>query len=356
MATILVIEDEEDIRLNLAELLTLAQHNVLTAANGKEGVELAQTGQPDLIISDITMPCIDGFGVLHILKKHSATKDIPFIFLTSKSEMGNLRMAMNLGANDYIIKPFEGNDLLSAVETRVKTNSNVSSPQAPVMSIPGNELLTIPTVAVSQNPLMQLMEACDVMEYSRKQVIYKEGSTPRFLYFIKKGKVRTYKSHEDGKDLVMGLYGEDDFIGYAPLLEGVFHIETAEATEDVELVLIPKTEFEKHIERYPEVMKHFIAILARNLMEKEDQLLSVAYSTLRKKVAGALVSLGKKYHKQREGSYTINMSRDELASIAGTATESLIRTLTEFKHEKLIDMNNGAISILNNQKLEYLIR
>lgn len=354
MATILVIEDEEDIRLNILELLSLANHKVITATNGKEGIEVAQRTIPDLIISDIMMPLIDGFGVLHILKKDPKTRDIPFVFLTSKNEVNNFRQAMHLGANDYIVKPFEGSELLNTVDTvlsalpdkaRVAVTPESSSEPAPVAS-----------VQTAQDPLMDLVEASDITEYCRKQVIYKEGSIPRFLYYIKKGKIRTFKSHEDGKDLVMGLYGETDFIGYAPLLEGIAHIETAEAIEDTELVMIPKIEFEKLIAAKPEVMKRFVVILTKNLIEKEDQLLGAAYNTLRKKVAGALVLLGKKYSRQLEQPYIISMSRDELASIAGTATESLIRTLTEFKQEKLIDMNNGAISILDERKLEHLLR
>ncbi len=358
MATILVIEDEEDIRLNISELLSLAKHNVLTAANGKEGVEIARSEHPDLIISDIMMPYIDGFGVLHILKKDRETYNIPFIFLTSKIEIENLRQAMTLGANDYIIKPFEGSELLNTVETRLKIAHEFLQQRQVQPAVPGRlakEAVTVDIAGPARDPLSELLDRCDVAEYLKKQVIYKEGAVPRFLYYIKKGKVKTFKSHEDGKDLVMGLFGEHDFIGYAPLLESVFHIETAEATEDTELILIPKTDFEKLIEVHPQVMKQFIVLLAKNLMEKEEQLLGVAYNTLRKKVAGALVSIGKKY-KYKDEHYAISMSRDELASIAGTATESLIRTLTEFRHEKLIGMDNGAITITDVQRLEHLLR
>lgn len=352
MAKVLLIEDDEDIRLNVAEILTLVNHEVFVATNGREGVDLAKKEHPDIIVSDVMMPLIDGFGVLHVLKKDPATSTIPFIFLTSKSEACNLREAMRLGANDYIIKPFEGSDLLNALETRLKDVS-----VQPVKELnPNTADISHSLDKAATDPMQELLNNCESAEYGKKQIIYKEGSTPRYLYFIKSGKVRTYKSHEDGKDLVMNLYGKNDFVGYAPLLEGVFQVETAETMEDTELILIPKKDFEKLVEQYPEVTKKFMGLLARNLLEKEEQLLGAAYNTLRKKVASALVSLGRKYKIEQEQNYIIIMSRDELASIAGTATESLIRTLTDFKHERLIDMKNGGIVIIDQHKLQQLLR
>src|SRR5688572_2081509 len=118
MKTILVIEDNEDIRENVAEILTLADYNVLTAPNGKEGIDSARKNIPDLIICDIMMPGVDGYGVLHVLNKEPQTQNIPFIFLTSKSERSDFRAAMEMGADDYITKPFAGNELLNAIESR----------------------------------------------------------------------------------------------------------------------------------------------------------------------------------------------------------------------------------------------
>ena len=125
MTTILVIEDNEDIRENVEEILTLSDYKVLTAANGKEGVEAATSKKPDLIICDIMMPGIDGYGVLHVLHKDPATQDIPFIFLTSKSERSDFRAAMEMGADDYITKPYTREELLSAIDTRLKRSMEI---------------------------------------------------------------------------------------------------------------------------------------------------------------------------------------------------------------------------------------
>lgn len=347
MTKILLIEDDEDIRLNIAEVLQLARYDVVSACNGKEGVEMVRTEHPDLIVCDVMMPVMDGFGVLHVLQMDEKTQNIPFIFLTSKNSISDLRHAMNLGADDYIIKPFEGSDLLDAIGNRLKKAEQAMKAIAQETSPE--------TTFSSGDPLASLIDSCEVAAYKKKQVIFKEGSTPRFLYYIKKGKVRTYKSHEYGKDLVVGLFGENDFVGYTPVFENSFHIETAEVIEDAELVLIPRKSFEDIVNTYPQVQKKFVGLLAKNLAEIEEQVLGFAYNTLRKKVAKALVTLGTKYRASEEKQYTVNMSREDLASLAGTATESLIRTLSEFKQEKLIDIQNGTITIVDTERLQHLV-
>ena len=120
MKTILLIEDNTDVLETTKEILELADYTVLTALEGKTGVELAKNEKPDLIICDIMMPELDGYGVLNILGKNPNTSSIPFIFLTAKTDKNDIRKGMNLGADDYITKPFEETELLDAVEMRLK--------------------------------------------------------------------------------------------------------------------------------------------------------------------------------------------------------------------------------------------
>src|SRR5690606_18791830 len=110
-------------RENTSEILSLANYDVITAENGKIGVELAQKENPDLIICDIMMPELDGFGVLHILSKKPETARIPFIFLTAKAEKTDIRKGMNLGADDYLTKPFDDTDLMNAIEARFRKSA-----------------------------------------------------------------------------------------------------------------------------------------------------------------------------------------------------------------------------------------
>jgi len=120
MKKILLIEDDDDIRENTKEILALAQYNVFTAINGKEGVETALKEKPDIIICDIMMPILDGYGVLHLLSKNTETAHIPFIFLTAKADQIDFRKGMEMGADDYITKPFDDIQLLNAIEVRLK--------------------------------------------------------------------------------------------------------------------------------------------------------------------------------------------------------------------------------------------
>eukprot|EP01089_Gocevia_fonbrunei_P000369 TRINITY_DN10383_c0_g1_i1.p1 TRINITY_DN10383_c0_g1~~TRINITY_DN10383_c0_g1_i1.p1 ORF type:complete len:172 (+),score=35.60 TRINITY_DN10383_c0_g1_i1:112-627(+) len=120
MKRILLIEDNKDVRENTADILELANYEVATAENGKIGVELAEKFRPDVIICDIMMPELDGYGVLEILGKNSTTASIPFIFLTAKTDRAEVRLGMNLGADDYLTKPFEEKELLEAISSRLR--------------------------------------------------------------------------------------------------------------------------------------------------------------------------------------------------------------------------------------------
>ncbi|MBU0474440.1 MAG: response regulator [Bacteroidetes bacterium] len=120
MYKILVIEDDSKLRKNICELLENEDYKVEHAENGLIGVEMARTTYPDLIISDIMMPKMNGFEVLKELLKDEETASIPLIFLTAKAEVESFREGMNLGADDYLFKPFRITDLLTAIETRLK--------------------------------------------------------------------------------------------------------------------------------------------------------------------------------------------------------------------------------------------
>jgi len=117
---ILLIEDNDEIRENTSEILELANYKVTVAENGKVGVAKAMTEKPDLIICDIMMPVLDGYGTLHLLSKNDELNCIPFIFLTAKSDRADLRKGMEMGADDYITKPFTDLELLNAIERRLK--------------------------------------------------------------------------------------------------------------------------------------------------------------------------------------------------------------------------------------------
>jgi CRP/FNR family transcriptional regulator, cyclic AMP receptor protein len=351
MKKILLIEDNDDIRNNTAEILELSNYTVITAENGKTGVEKAIEHTPDLIICDIMMPVLDGYGVLHAVHKNEAIKNTPFIFLTAKTERGDFRKGMELGADDYITKPFDGTELLNAVDSRLKKLDLLKQVFNPGM----DGLNNLMEASFGTNALQSLAENRSINKYKKKQNIYTEGNHPNRLYYVVKGKVKTYKTNDDGKELVTDLFSPGDFLGYIAMLEGTVYKDTAEALEETELAVIPKEEFDDLLNKNAEVAKKFIQLLAQNVSAKENQLLGLAYNSLRKKVAEALVQLQKKYQKTTDEKFTIDISRENLATIAGTATESLIRTLSDFRSEKLIDIKDGGIAIINQKKLENLL-
>ena len=351
MNTILLIEDNFEVRENIAEILELANYKVITAENGKVGVEKAMQEKPDLIICDIMMPVLDGYGVLHLINKNEQLRHVPFIFLTAKAERTDFRKGMEMGADDYITKPFTDIEILNSIERRLRKVEMLKKEYAPdMMGI--QELMKD---SGREDALKALSEGRNINHYKKKQLIFSEGNHPVRLYFVQKGKVKTFKSNDDGKELTVGLYSEGEFFGYISLLENSIYKETAEAMEDSEVAIIPREDFESLINENPDVAKRFIRMLASNLSEKEEQLLGLAYNSLRKRVADALLTLQKKYHKAGSEQFSIHISREDLANIAGTATESLIRTLSDFRSEKLIDIRDGNIIILNEKKLSLML-
>ena len=120
MKKILVIEDESEMRRNLTTILRLEKFHPLPAENGRVGLELAKKERPDLILCDVMMPELDGYGVIAALRVDAETVTIPFIFLTAKGEKPDIRAGMNLGADDYLTKPVAKADLLAAIHSRLQ--------------------------------------------------------------------------------------------------------------------------------------------------------------------------------------------------------------------------------------------
>jgi CRP/FNR family transcriptional regulator, polysaccharide utilization system transcription regulator len=347
MKKILLIEDNKQIRENTAEILELANYKVLTSKNGKEGVAAAQKEKPDVIICDIMMPELDGYGVLHMLSKDAATATIPFIFLTAKTERSDMRKGMEMGADDYLTKPFSEVELLNAIESRLKKADVLNKEYQ--RNIEGlNEFIS---EANGLDKLKKLSEETDVTTYTKKEPIYRAGAFPKGLYLLLKGKIKASLANEDGKEFVTGLYKEGDFFGYLALMEDTRHTDNAVALEDSDVCLIPRENFYDLLYKNADVSRKFIKMLSDNLRDKESQLLKLAYNSVRKRIAESLVTLHDRYKKDGEKQFSMNISREDLASMVGTASETLIRTLSDFKEEKLIEVKGRDIVIVNYDKL-----
>jgi CRP-like cAMP-binding protein len=348
MKKILIIEDNLEVRENTSEILVLANYNVVTAENGKIGVELAQKENPDLIICDIMMPELDGYGVLHILSKKPETARIPFIFLTAKTEKTDVRKGMTLGADDYLTKPFDDTDLLNTIEARLR-KSELQHKSYPSTAEGLDSFIHDAQHALN---LKELCKDKKVKVFKKKADIFMEGDTPNALYFIKSGSVKTYKTNIDGKELITNLYKTNDFFGFESLLEDKPQQESAIATEDSEIVMLPKIDFLTLLQSQREISTTFISLLCKKVADKEAQLLNLAYNSVRQRTAEALLKI---YNHQNEKD-SLTVPREDLAKMVGTAAESVIRVLSDFKDEGLINIVSGKVKILSAPKLEQVVK
>jgi CRP-like cAMP-binding protein len=294
------------------------------------------------------MPELDGYGVLHLLRKNSDTQNIPFIFLTAKTERSDFRKGMEMGADDYVTKPFEDIELLNAIEVRLR-KSAVLANQYPSTPQGLNEFIKD---VKNSGLLKQLADQYDVESYHKKQSLYSEGKRPRFLFYLVSGKVKAFKTHEDGKEYITDLFSAGDFLGYTALIEDKNYDDNTSILEDAEIMQIPKEDFLQMIYNDINIANKFIHIVTQNVKQKEERLINLAYSSLRKRVAKALVEVSSKFKAQNS---PLEISRDDIAQYIGTATESLIRTLSDFKDEKLIEIKSGKIIVIDNEKLKHLL-
>ncbi len=345
MKKILLIEDNNEIRENTAEILELDGYKVITAENGKTGVELALKETPDLIICDIMMPVLDGYGVLHLLSKHAHTESIPFIFLTAKADRGDYRKGMEMGADDYITKPFEDVELLNAIESRFKKQGLIGKKYEKMGGL--EELVRD---VGGDADLHKLRENREMRMYKKKSEIYREGDHPFYLFYIESGRVKTYKTNEDGKELIVGLYSAGDYFGHANLMTETPYTDSAAALDESRISLIPKSDFNDLLYKNKQVSKKFIGILSKEISENEEQLLKLAYNSVRKRVSEALIKFFE-HIDSKDADKGVKISREDISNVAGTSLETAIRTLSDFKDEKLIDIVSGKIKILEMSKL-----
>jgi CRP-like cAMP-binding protein/CheY-like chemotaxis protein len=344
MKKILIIEDNRDIRENLSEILSLSGYEPHVAENGKEGVALARDKQPDLILCDIMMPELDGYGVLHILSRSAVTAHIPFVFLTAKAEKEDFRLGMSLGADDYITKPFDDAALLQTIENRLKKSERLQA----ASSLTSGSLEFFIDEARAMQAIKNLSENRELRHYKKKDPIFSVGEIPRWLYFVEKGQVKVFKTNEDGRELIVEVAQKGDFLGFLALFSQDAYTESAAALDDCVLKMVPRQDFTALVFGNRDVNARFIKMLAKHITDREDQLLELAYSSVRRRVAIALM------HLHDQNGPHIQMLRDDLAALAGTAKETLIRTLSDFRSEGLLDIKDNVITLLKAERLRNL--
>jgi CheY-like chemotaxis protein len=348
---IIVIEDNYTVRDNLCEILELADYDVDSAENGKIGIEKIRLNHPDLIICDVMMPVLDGYGVLKILNKDPQVNHIPFIFLTAKSEKEDQRKGMGLGATDYITKPFDDVELLEAIEIRLDKAAKL---QSTFLKAP-QELNGFFSEVKANADLIELTDNREIRKYKAKDQIYEVNGTPRWLYFLSEGQVKLYYTNEVGKELITQVVREGEFFGFNDLLDDKVYQQSAAALKDSEIRLIPKADFTSMLFSNRDFSIQFIKMISNKAIETERQVIEMAYNSVRKKVANALISFATQSNNSNIQNIIINQSREDLAAKAGTAKETLIRTLSDFKDENLLKIEARQITITDLNILKELI-
>lgn len=343
---IAVIEDDRIMRENISELLELTGYVVESAENGKLGVKLVKEFEPDLILCDVMMPELDGYGVIYILSKDPKTASIPFIFLTAKTERQDLRKGMNLGADDYLTKPFVEMDLLNAVEQRLKKMEQVKSQFGSQI----NNMDALLSEASDLSLIESLTESRKLYQYKADEFVHREGDLANFLFFLKKGMVKTYRLNDDMKELILQVFQPGEFIGYKALLEDRTYDEYAVAINEVELYKVPKSDFVNLIYSNQEVSAKFIQLLSKSLSEKEERLVQLAYDSVKKRTIVQIQKLN-----EESSGDKINVSRQDLSNLVGTSKETLVRVLTSLKQDGLIDSDGHYIKVLDKDGLDRLI-
>ncbi len=348
MKKILLIEDDPVLRENTAELLELSEYNVITAPNGKIGIDLAKAHLPNIIVCDIMMPEIDGYGVLEALVNDETTKHIPFIYLSAKTERSDVRKGMDLGADDYITKPFSEDELISAIESRLAKAAILKE---------ARELQSNKNQEDSESGLRTLNDLKnffddngEVFSFEAGETIYQEGQNSNVIYLITKGVVKCHKLDEQGKELITALFKEDDLFGYTSFTENTPYYDTATTIKKTELVGISKNNLKDVLNNNHQVTLELIQLLTDDLSGTKDQLLQMAYSSVNKKTASTILKFAEKLNRKSDD--IIKISRNDLASVAGIATETLIRTMSNFKKQGLIEIEGRSIKILDIEGLK----
>ena len=240
-----------------------------------------------------------------------------------------------------LFKPFESTELIRAIESRLKKNELLKkeySNNAQGVHDFLNEAKNILS-------LEDLTKEAHQFSYAAKETIFKEGEHVHFVYYLEEGQVKTYRFNDDGKEYITSIFNEGDFFGYQPVFEDRTYNEIAEAIRDSKLLKIAKDDFLALMFQNREVAKKFMTLISKNLSDKEEELMHMAYSSVRKRVS-------KKLQELLGDNNEITILRSDLAKLTGTTKETLTRTITEFKQSDIIKTEGKKIVLIDRKKLQ----
>lgn len=340
---LLIIEDNDEVRENLVEILELYGYTTSEASNGLEGVKSCIENPPDLILCDVMMPELDGFGVLNLLTENERTAGIPFVFITARTETEDIRRGMNLGADDYITKPFYKDELLQVIRTRLKkaASRTRSAPAHIHLSDPDRGIATLKQAFADQGR---------EKSFSPGQLMVREGEFPHNVYRVVSGSVHLSRSHDYGRDYIIADLGPGEIFGIPLVLENTPYHYAAKAMQETVCQLLPAKNLLDLINTDRSVTEAVMRLLAGRVVEHSERLVHQAYDSVRRRTALVVCDLHEKYNGQ-----AISLSREELAQIVGSTKESVIRALSDFKRENLLATDGKHIVIHDVKGLRSLL-
>jgi DNA-binding response OmpR family regulator len=337
--SVLLIEDDLVLAENTRELLELSGYRTFLAHEGKTGLKKAYKELPDIIISDIMMPELDGYEVYTALQQNRHTRNIPFIFLSAKSNPADVRRGMNLGADDYITKPFSEEDLILTIEKRLAKRAQLQGEKSP-----GRK---------NQLHLEEFKEYVrtygEQLEADKNEEIFMENRMACSVYLLEHGLVKTFRLDEYGKELITAIPQKGDFLGFYSYKNSTHYPESALALEKSILYRLSHDEFVQMLEQNRDLMLEFAEEITHSLDVLRTHLLEMAYGSVLKKTASTLLEFAEKI--SGNNTPVLKVSRSDMASVAGISTESFIRSLSCLKKDGVIDIIGRDIKILEMEKL-----
>ena len=350
MYKILIVDNRPDKRASLKEILELAHYQTAEAQNGQEALQRVEKERPDLILCKAELPELNGYELLRLLSKDPELVTMAFVFTCPEATPKDIRRGMNLGADDFLREPYSKMELIDTVEARLSRIQQLSNRDEK----PTGDLLGFMDEVTKIKGLEDLSEGQQRRDYKKREVVFHEGDPAHHLYYVLKGRVKLIKTDHYGKELINEFIDQKQFFGYLALMKGEEFHQTAVCLEPSEIVKIPKTDFWALLHRNRQVAERFIAMLANDTVEQKNRLLRMAFGTVKERLASVLLELHKKYNPQDSNTVKLKITRESLAGMVGTTTESLIRTLSELKEGGFIEVSGREICLLRKAALQQM--
>lgn len=204
--------------------------------------------------------------------------------------------------------------------------------------------------------LQELSSSKSFTNYKKGQILFSEGGRPQGVFCINKGKIKVYKLGQDGKQMIVYICSGGDLLGYNAVVSDDVYAMTAEVLEDSTICFIPRSDFKRGLETSINLKNELLRVVTQQESILTNRITSLAQKTVRERLAATLLHLQELYGMQEEVSDGINLSREDLANMVGTATESLIRLLHDLKDEGLVEINGRKVKVLRPDKLRLVAK